>query len=421
MLKRILGIGATVLLLSVAGLCAEAVRAPVTLQECIAAARQHSESLRMQQSRQAQAGATVAEYKGALLPEAGFRYVKTWRDTNGGQFDGDLDDAKLSVTQPLFHGFADIAAYRRAEALVTGAQFRYESLQQELAAATAAAFYDILLQDTDMINLRENAQLLADRRRELLDRVRLGKSRNSEILMIESQIAALNAQEESDAGLRADAVERLAFLTGLDPATLMVQEQQEAGSQALEPVGTYLTAVDARPETKIARNDIAAQRYAVRATQGLRLPSLDLGAGWYPLRSGSLADSTWDLLLSLQVPLFQGGSRAAQVDRETLRLQEMEYQLAYAARQITTEIRGLYAQAAAALRQVAAYQDAYAKAEKSYQIQVKDYGYGLVTNLDVLQSLSSMIEVKRARDKAAVQLRKQKTLLDIAALRQAAE
>jgi len=48
---------------------------------------------------------------------------------------------------------------------------------------------------------------MEERRAELNDRVALGKSRDSEVLMIESQIAALIAQEEKAKGDRAGAAE----------------------------------------------------------------------------------------------------------------------------------------------------------------------------------------------------------------------
>ena len=48
-------------------------------------------------------------------------------------------------------------------------------------------------------------------------------------------------------------------------------------------------------------------------------------------------------------------------------------------------------------------------------MQLKDYRYGLVNNLDVLQSMSIMLDARRSLDKALVQAKINKTLLDIAA------
>jgi outer membrane protein TolC len=48
-------------------------------------------------------------------------------------------------------------------------------------------------------------------------------------------------------------------------------------------------------------------------------------------------------------------------------------------------------------------EDAYKKAKKSYELQVKEYRYGLVTNLDVLQALTFMQDVKQNWDRALIQ------------------
>ena len=41
---------------------------------------------------------------------------------------------------------------------------------------------------------------------------------------------------------------------------------------------------------------------------------------------------------------------------------------------------------------------ALAKSEEAYKLNKKDYQFGLVTNLDVLQSLNSYIQTKRSYD-----------------------
>ncbi len=62
-----------------------------------------------------------------------------------------------------------------------------------------------------------------------------------------------------------------------------------------------------------------------------------------------------------------------------------------------------------------AYQDAYDKAAKSCEMQLQDYRYGLVSNLAALESISTMLDAKRNLDRALVQAKVDKILLDIAA------
>ena len=84
--------------------------------------------------------------------------------------------------------------------------------------------------------------------------------------------------------------------------------------------------------------------------------------------------------------------------------------------QVTTDIRKLYKALLSSISQAATLKDAYAKADKSYQLQLKDYRYGLVNNLDVLQSLTTLLDGKRSLDRALMQVKMNKALLDIAAM-----
>ena len=48
--------------------------------------------------------------------------------------------------------------------------------------------------------------------------------------------------------------------------------------------------------------------------------------------------------------------------------------------------------------QLKSLKDALKKSEEAYRLNKKDYSFGLVTNLDVLQSLNVFIETKRSYD-----------------------
>ena len=47
-------------------------------------------------------------------------------------------------------------------------------------------------------------------------------------------------------------------------------------------------------------------------------------------------------------------------------------------------------------------------------MQVRDYRYGLVNNLDVIQSISSLLDVKLNLDRSIIQVKVNKILLKIA-------
>jgi outer membrane protein len=386
----------------------------LTLDQCFSFAEKKSEDLMMQNERRTQAQQRVKENLGNILPAVGYNYVKTYRDTAGGLYPDDLNDSKFTLTQPLFYGLRDFEAYKQAKKQIETEAFNYESVERNLKSQVTAAFYSLALVNADITNIRNNEKLLEGRIIELTERVRLGKSRESELLMVQSQIAGLKAEEESDNGLIANAVENLAFLTGLNPSVLSIKDDMPAVN-SIEPLEVYVSSGRNRSDIKAAAGDVASQKYNVNIAKGAHLPTLDLDGSWYTQKSSSYSGSKWDALITLNFPLFQGGSVKAKVMEETSRLKESEARLSFVMRETENEIRRLYQQATSSIKQTAAYQDAYEKTVKSYKMQLNDYRHGLVNNLEVLQSMSAMLDTKRNLDRALVRAKLDKVLLEIAA------
>jgi outer membrane protein TolC len=186
--------------------------------------------------------------------------------------------------------------------------------------------------------------------------------------------------------------------------------------QRLDPLDKYLESAKNRPDVAALRQNIIAEEHSVNLQKGAFLPTVGLDGDYYLQRSGSSADSKWAAVLSLDFPIFQGGSTLAQVRLEQSRLRQTQQLLEQALRQLNTQVKSLYKSLDFSIRQAAAYQDAYTKAQKSYLAQLRDYRFGLVTNLDVIQAMLDMLASKRNFDRAVIQVKIDKSLLDIAAM-----
>ena len=257
--------------------------------------------------------------------------------------------------------------------------------------------------------------MLQNRLKELDDRVQLGKSRESEVLVVQSQLGVLLAQEESAENDRQAALETLAFLTGLKAEDLTVTDDNAALGN-MDPVEKYLEAAKNRPDLEALRQEIVTQNYQVKIARGDYWPAVDLDTNWFTGNSDRPENVTWQAAVSLDFPLIQGGITQARVNGELSRLREANEILVLLTDQVNTDIRKLYKALLSSIAQVETLKDAYAKANKSYQLQLKDYRYGLVNNLDVLQSLTTLLDGKRSLDRALMQVKINKALLDIAAM-----
>lgn len=384
-----------------------------TYSQCLELARGASEDLKMQSEKIIQAEQRIAQSRGTLLPSLDFVAVKTYQDTAGGEFQNDLTDTKFTLNQSLFSGLSGWHGLGAAKGEARKERLLYTAARRELNAAVAVAFYALAQIEADAANLDESLKLMIDRRDELVERARLGKSRDSEVLQLESQIAALKAQQSQVSGSMASALETLSYLTGVDSSSLEIDDGAPA-AQDPGPVGRYLDGALKRSDIEALKQDVVTEQYRAKAVKGGLLPSLDLNGAYYTARSGSSADSKWTAYLTLDVPLFQGGSAWARAREENSKLRQAEFKLAQSQRLLGAQVKSLYKSLLSSIEQEDAYRDAYLKAQKSYQAQLRDYRFGLVNNLDVTQAMLSMIDAKRSYDRSVIQAKVNKAALDIA-------
>jgi len=353
-----------------------------------------SELIRQAEERFRQAGA-------ALYPTVSGVASYTWQDS--GAIDTSFSPARqplarLTATQPLFRGFREFAAVRQSRALVDAQGDDYRNARRQLFKDVAQNFYDVLTLEQELRNLDEQIDLYREREKELVDRVRIGRSRPGETLTVQSTISTLQAQiEQRKAELNA-AREVFAFLSGL-PAPTPLQDV-EAIPPELDTLDVYLARLALRPDVKAAQLRLAAAQENIGVVRGAHLPSLDLNANRYLERAGNLENVEWDVQLALTVPLYAGGSVQSRVREAQSQSMQAELGVSQVQRQAEQEIRSLHKSVVLDRSQLAALEMATDAARKNYEAQQHDYRLGLVTNLDVLQALAVFQDNQRALDRA---------------------
>ncbi len=306
--------------------------------------------------------------------------------------------AKIMATQPLFRGFREFAGLRQSQAQREAQTLDYRQAQVQLFKDVAQNFFNILSIERDLQNLDEEVRQNLEREKELNGRVRIGRSRVGEVLTVQSTIGTLRAQAEQLRAQLAVAREAFAFLSGLDAATTL--RDTETPPAKLDPLDEYLTRLDRRADVSASQQRLTAAKENVEVARGARMPSLDLNANRYLERTGSLKDVDWDVQVALTVPLYTGGQLQSKI-REALSQQtQAELSVSQVRRQAEQEVRSAYQNVLFDQTQLDALEKATDGARKNYEAQQRDYRLGLVTNLDVLQALTTYLENLRALDRA---------------------
>jgi outer membrane protein len=332
--------------------------------------------------------------------------------------------AKLTATQPLFRGFRDFAALRQTNALLDAQNQDYRNACTQLFKDVVQNFYIVLSIEQDLKNYSEEINQNIDREKELNGRVRIGRSRISEVLSVQSTISTLRAQVEQLRSQLGTAREAFAFLSGLAPATLLRDTEDLPAN--LEPLDEYLARLEMRPDVKASQQRLTAAQENTTVARGANLPSLDLNANRYLERSGYLRDATnlrdsdWDVEIALTLPIYAGGLLQSKVREAVSQRTQAELNASQVSREAEQEIRSFYQIVMFDQTQLDALEKSTESARKNYEAQRRDYRLGLVTNLDVLQALTAFQQNQRALDRAHYTAKLDYLILEAAVVRRPA-
>ena len=137
-----------------------------------------------------------------------------------------------------------------------------------------------------------------------------------------------------------------------------------------------------------------AEKGVVVAQSGL-FPSATLDGNYYTQRVGTQSGIDWDVLLSVNVPVFNGTEtigniKVAAADRELAKYNFMRIK-----RLARLDIRRAYEEYRSAKLEEAALREAVKAQKMDYDLQAEDYKSNLVNNLDVLASLKNYQDLSR--------------------------
>jgi outer membrane protein len=399
--RTISAVLATVLLItSFPGAAKDMFASALTLDDYYGAALQQSEVVASQSQLIVQAEEQYRQANAALYPTVGAAASYLWQDNGAiNQTTNPTRQpfARLTATQPLFRGFREFAALRQTKALVGAQDDDYRQARVQLFKDVAQNFYDVLSLEQDIKNFTEQIEQYQQREKELQERVGIGRSRIGEVLTVQATISTLRAQIEQTRAQLSTTRDVFAFLSGL-PRTTPLRDTEALPSE-LAMLDDYLVRVAVRPDVRAAEQRQTAAQENIAVARGAYLPSIDLNANRYLERVGSLENVDWDVQLALTVPLYTGGSLQSQVRAAQSQSTQAELVATRARRLADQEIRSFYQTVVLDRSRLDALENATDTAKRNYETQRSDYRLGLVTNLDVLQALSTYLENQQALDR----------------------
>ena len=374
----------------------------VTLDQSYQAALKQSEVVREQSESTIQSEEHTRQAKGAILPTINVTATYFEQQTPKASLATALSPSsqntvRIGATQPLFRGFREYAYLRQSKNLEASQKDTESFSRTTLYKSVAENYFTILLIEQQMKNIDIEINLFHDQIHELTQRIRIGRSRETEVLTVNSQQLALAAQKEQLQGQLKTARESFQFLTGLDSKQVLDDASQvpATSDQTLE---YYLAKLEGRPDVQAASKKQLAAAEGIKIASGAHLPSLDLAGNYYPIRTGLYSGYQWDAQLALTLPIYAGGTIQSQVRESSSLERQSDLEIARIRRGAQQDVRSYYENMKAYHAAVLAFQHSEVSSEKSYQQTHHDYRMGLANNLDVIQALITYQASQQALD-----------------------
>ncbi len=395
----------------------------LTLQECYQLALKQSEEVAIHGEVIQEAQGRLYQALNQVLPDVRFLITRQDQDAPSDPVSG-ADSAssnllrpstpqkKFVFSQPLFSGFKEFAALQGAGAEKEQRRQELRKAKETLFIDVMDAFYALAQARKDVLILQEIQQIMKKRIRELSERVRIGRSRNSELRSAISDSKMIDADLEKS--------RRVEMVTRLLLEFYIGKEWQGELSDVMDfhpflsDSLAYLVKRDQRSDTRAAEEAYRLAQKKVIVAQAGFFPTVKVDGNYYTQRVGFQSGTDWDTLLTVDVPIFKGTDTVGKVKESVAQREEARLRWELVKRQAEMDIKNTFKIFQSSLSEEKALLEAVIAAKESYALLAQDYQHNLASNLEVLDGLKRTEEAMRRLNQVSKETKKNYWRLKIA-------
>jgi outer membrane protein TolC len=320
---------------------------------------------------------------------------------------------RIRLQQNLFAGGGNVNRISAAKEGLAAAQWNREDREVELVATVEGAFFALTRQE-HVVRLREESLARAQR---FLDSIRrrfsLGLEARAEVLRWEVQVAAERTRLIQATNLMVVGLERFKRLIGYPAWNSLVlswPDESEVDLRMAEGIAAAQYAAAGDPTWLDAHPAVIAANHALEAARKQRMvakasywPRLDLGGsvGYLENATLSLDELTqWSIALRLSLPLWHGGSRAADTSQALTEERLAELDLVILREDLFVSDRSLEADLRADLAELENATAAVEQAKVNLRIIGDKRELGLSGNIDLIDAQVVLTQSEVAKTSA---------------------
>lgn len=340
---------------------------------------------------------------GLMLPtlEGSASYTYTSQDVKSsdndvfdlGKTDYDATSYGLTLTQPLFH-WDLILGYQQAKAENLWADAELLVARQTLMVSVTDLYLKALTAQ-DQLDYAQAELKSVEKHYELAQsRHQMGLIPITDLHDAKARLASVQAIVIEGQTLLDDALVALEELTG-EPVTSLNPLQEQISLLPPDPIdleGWIAQAEKQNPSIKLQEHAVNVAEYEVRRQFAAHYPSFD-AVGHYTYEDtegtvfggGGVVD-TYDVMVQLNVPLYQGGMVSSRVRVAKHKLDSSRQDLIKEQRSVQRQTRAAFLGVNTALKKVEALQQSVVSNRLALEAKQEGYLSGLFTSLNVLDA-----------------------------------
>jgi outer membrane protein TolC len=378
----------------------------LSLRGALAAAADNNPDVLLYKERIQEAQGQVRTQLGSLLPNVSANVRQTRQTQFRGTFGLDpvrsdpfsIFDTRISATQNLLSASL-IQRWRASREALHAAEFEADARMFDTMAG-AALLYMEGLKAMAMVTMHDaNQSIMSELLGIVRQRQRGGVATGLDIARLEAQLAA---ERQRGASARYDLEHATLSLINVlalpHESRLVLADEWSTDVQDMpSPQRAVEDALTLRPEVQAQFTRVKSSELTYSSITGERLPSL-VAQGDYGLignRWNNTLD-TYQLALSLQIPIYDGGQREGRIAEARSRMRQEAFRMRSVINQVKMEVHDALASLAAAKEQVGIAQVGLKMATK--ELELARERYAVITAASHFELTNGLSAVARARE-----------------------
>lgn len=266
-------------------------------------------------------------------------------------------------------------------------------VELDLTYQVTEGFYALLLSEEQGQYARQNLQLAQDFVSMTEAKFEAGDVPRVELVRANVEAAkAANDARSAENEIRL-ARARLNFLLGREASVpLQVEGALKAPLLAYELEELQAAAIESRPELRRNASSMELESYRKKNAFASYLPDFDIGLFKHSVPG---EEGTWDVTLSLQLPLWFWQPAMGEISEADANLRTLREDRNHLTNSINLEVEEAYTSLTAAVEQIRTFEeDILTQAEEAYQMYLFSYQQGQITALDLIEARRTLNEAR---------------------------